>query len=334
MPNVVTMTRAVNAMTPPARVLQQLLFPPSTYQNVPTKTIQFDVKRGGRKVAPFCSYYDESKRVNRQGFQTNTYELPHFNLSGFISTADLQLERMLGQNPILPEGVTPQSFRNQKIADMQLQLRSMIENRIELMIAQLLYGSMDVTGDNVNYKIDLGMPDANKPELTGTAKWGASAAKITNNLRGWKRLINRATGYNANVMILGYEAAEAFLSDADVIKRLDSNNYRVGALAIEGLDFLGRYLGMDIYERSEQYISPATNEKTEFINPKSAILHATSAEKRMYWGSVYDEDANSILPFFSKEKPSDDPSGVKIWVKSTPLPVFLDVEATVCATVC
>ncbi|MBL7998266.1 MAG: major capsid protein [Candidatus Kapabacteria bacterium] len=334
MPTVTTMTRAVNAMTPPARVLQNLFFPPQTYKFIPTKTVQFDVKRGGRRIAPFCSYYDQSKRVSRKGFQTNTYELPHINLVEFIATIDLQLDRVLGQNPILPEGMSLSGFRNEKIAEMQFDLRSMIENRIELMIAQLLYGSMDVSGDNVNYKIDLGMPTANKPVKTGTARWGQSAAQIAKDIRAWKRVISSATGYSANVMLLGSEAADAFLDDASVMKQLNNNNYRAGALTIEGLDYLGRYAGLDVYERSEQYIVPGTSDAAAFIDPKSAILHATASEKRMHWGSVFDNDAVSLMPFFSKEKPSDDPSGVNVWVKSSPLPVFVDVEATVSATVC
>lgn len=334
MPEVRTMTAAVNAMTPPARTLQNLFFPSATYKYVLTKSIQLDVKRGGRRVAPFCSYYDEAKRITREGFQTNQYELPHFNLKAFIATVDMQLERVLGENPILPEGMTRTSFRNQKIADAQLELRNSIENRIELMIAQLLFGSMDVVGDNVNYKIDLGMPSVNKPELVGVARWGQSGAKIPSDIRKWKRVINRATGYNANLMLLGCEAADAFLDDAAIMKQLDNNNFRAGAISIEGAGYLGRYAGMDVYELSEQYIIPGTTDKMEFINSKSAILHATASEKRMYWGPVFDEEVASLVPFFSKEKVSDDPSGTNIWVKSSPLPAFIDVEATVSATVC
>lgn len=334
MPNVITMTRAVNAMTPSARVLQDLFFPPSTYQTVLTKTVTFDVKRGGRKVAPFCSYYDEAKRLRREGFQTNTYELPHINIKNFIPSIDLQLERMVGQNVILPEGQSLSSMRSQKLAEMQADLRSSIENRIELMIAQLLYGSMDVSGDNVNYRIDLGMPSAHRPVLANDKKWGTSGAKITTNIKAWKRLISQATGYSANVMLLGTAASDAFTSDADVIKNLNANNFRAGVLSIEGLEYLGRYMGLDVYERSEQFINPIDGEKKEFINPNSCIIHATASEKRMYWGSVFDEDQTSLMPFFSKEKPSDDPSGVTVWVKSSPLPVFIDVEATVNATVC
>lgn len=326
------MTRAVNKMIAPSQVLQNLFFPASTYKMVETPTVQFDIKLGKRRVAPFCSFKDEAKKVSRDGYKTRTYELPFINVKDFITTYDLSTEKLAGTNVILPEGVSLADIKKQKIADMQMNLKNQVVNRIELMIAQLLFGSMDVTGDNVNYTIDLLMPNANKPSLSGTAKWGASAAKITSNIREWRRLINRATGLTADIGLLGYEAADAFLNDADVKKNLDTNNFRAGALDISGLDYLGKYNGVNWYERSEQYTNSLGND-VEFIDSKSCILHASAAEKTMHWGPVFDEEATSLMPYFSKEKVSDDPSGRTIWVKSCPLPVFNDVAATVAATV-
>lgn len=332
MPNYVTMTRAINRMIAPSQVLMNLFFPTSTYKTVETDTVSFDVKLGKRRIAPLCTPFDEAKKVRRDGYQTRTYKLPFISVKDFISTYELSTEKLAGTNVILPEGVSLADIKKQKIADIQLNLKNQVINRVELMIAQMLYGGMDVTGENVNYRIDLGMPNAHKPTRTSTAKWDGSAAKITKDIRDWKRLINRASGLTANIGLLGYEAADAFVASEEVKKNLDANNFRSGALSIEGLDYLGRYAGIDWYERSEQYTNDQ-NEDVEYINPKSAILHATSAEKTMFWGPVFDEEATSLMPFFSKEKIQDDPSGRTIFVKSSPLPVFNDIGALVTATV-
>lgn len=327
-----TLSDAINQIIPPSTVLTQLFFPASVNETIFTDTIEVDLKNGKRRIAPFGSVHEASKSIKRDGSKTRLYRLPFISIDTFLSSYDLNTQRLVGTNMYLGKGVSLEGIKKQKIADALADLKNSITNRIELMVAQALTGEIDVTGENVNYTIDYGMSSDNKPVYTGNNVWGGSTSDIAGNIKNWKRIINRATGLSANIGLMGYEAADKFMKDTEVLKQLNNNNFKAGTLTIEGLDYLGKYAGIEWYERAEQYTN-LSGTLTEYINPKQVILHASASVKKMYYGPVYDEAVTAAVPIFVKEEITVDPSGRKYYAKTSPLPVFEQPDATVVATV-
>ena len=146
--------------------------------------------------------------------------------------------------------------------------------------------------------IDFGL--TNKITLANTKKWGASAADIWGNLKDWKQQVSRNGFANANMVIMGKAAADAFMADATVAKLLDNRRIEIGAIKPEemegGLTYYGHLNlpGVDIYGYDEVYLDDETGETKPLI-PDNVVLMIPSAASfmRAYGLCTYLDDAGA-----------------------------------------
>lgn len=332
--NYITLTESINAIESPTTVLQQLFFPQSTWVNLLTDTVEFDIERGGEPIAPFVGAYDEAAIIKAKDFTTKTITIPKIRLKSHISSAKLNKSRPAGKPVYMLGGAKPTDARKEWIGKEQARIKAQITNRIEWMIAQQLKGTMAVSADNISFTLDFGMPSANKVSLTDTACWGESAANIINNVRDWSTVVSDGCGKVPTLGLLGANAAKAFIQDASLRQALRDNNVAAGRMIINGLDYLGKVMDIDWYCRSEKY-QDRTGAKQPFIHPNACVLHAASARKTMYWGVVDDEGAQQqmAVPFFSKQWTTEDPSGMWVLGESNPFPLFQEVDSLLYAVV-
>lgn len=281
--------------TPPIRTfLRDRFF--TNVKTFPTKRVDIDIVKGNRKMAAFIHPMVGGEIVQAEGYETKSYAPPLIN-PATISTADQLLERLPGED--MYSGRTPADRAAEKLIEEYNQLNDMTTRREEWMAAQVLTtGQLQVKGKGVDEVIDFGL--TNKITLASTKKWGASAADIWGNLKDWKQQVSRNGFANANMVIMGKAAADAFLADATVAKLLDNRRIEIGAIKPEemegGLTYYGHLNlpGVDIYGYDEVYLDDETNETKPLI-PDNVVLMIPSAASfmRAYGLCTYLDDAGA-----------------------------------------
>ena len=281
--------------TPPVRTfLRDRFF--TNVKTFPTKRVDIDIVKGNRKMAAFIHPMVGGEIVQAEGYETKSYAPPLIN-PATISTADQLLERLPGED--MYSGKTPADRAAEKLIEEYNQLNDMTTRREEWMAAQVLTtGQLKVKGKGVDEVIDFGL--TNKITLANTKKWGASAADIWGNLKDWKQQVSRNGFANANIVIMGKAAADAFMADATVAKLLDNRRIEIGAIKPEemegGLTYYGHLNlpGVDIYGYDEVYLDDETGETKPLI-PDNVVLMIPSAASfmRAYGLCTYLDDAGA-----------------------------------------
>lgn len=281
--------------TPPVRTfLRDRFF--TNVKTFPTKRVDIDIVKGNRKMAAFIHPMVGGEIVQAEGYETKSYAPPLIN-PATISTADQLLERLPGED--MYSDKTPADRAAEKLIEEYNQLNDMTTRREEWMAAQVLTtGQLKVKGKGVDEVIDFGL--TNKITLASTKKWGASAADIWGNLKDWKQQVSRNGFANANMVIMGKAAADAFMADATVAKLLDNRRIEIGAIKPEemegGLTYYGHLNlpGVDIYGYDEVYLDDETGETKPLI-PDNVVLMIPSAASfmRAYGLCTYLDDAGA-----------------------------------------
>lgn len=281
--------------TPPVRTfLRDRFF--TNVKTFPTKRVDIDIVKGNRKMAAFIHPMVGGEIVQAEGYETKSYAPPLIN-PATISTADQLLERLPGED--MYSGKTPADRAAEKLIEEYNQLNDMTTRREEWMAAQVLTtGQLKVKGKGVDEVIDFGL--TNKITLASAKKWGASAADIWGNLKDWKQQVSRNGFANANMVIMGKAAADAFMADATVAKLLDNRRIEIGAIKPEemegGLTYYGHLNlpGVDIYGYDEVYLDDETGETKPLI-PDNVVLMIPSAASfmRAYGLCTYLDDAGA-----------------------------------------
>ena len=281
--------------TPPVRTfLRDRFF--TNVKTFPTKRVDIDIVKGNRKMAAFIHPMVGGEIVQAEGYETKSYAPPLIN-PATISTADQLLKRLPGED--MYSGKTPADRAAEKLIEEYNQLNDMTTRREEWMAAQVLTtGQLKVKGKGVDEVIDFGL--TNKITLASTKKWGASAADIWGNLKDWKQQVSRNGFANANMVIMGKAAADAFLADATIKNLLDNRRIEIGAIKPEemegGLTYYGHLNlpGVDIYGYDEVYLDDETGETKPLI-PDNVVLMIPSAASfmRAYGLCTYLDDAGA-----------------------------------------
>lgn len=281
--------------TPPVRTfLRDRFF--TNVKTFPTERVDIDIVKGNRKMAAFIHPMVGGEIVRAEGYETKSYAPPLIN-PATISTADKLLARLPGED--MYSGKTPADRAAEKLIEEYNQLNDMTTRREEWMAAQVLTtGKLQVKGKGVDEVIDFGL--TNKITLPDTKKWGASAADIWGNLKDWKQQVSRNGFANANMVIMGKAAADAFLADATIKNMLDNRRIEIGAIKPEemegGLTYYGHLNlpGVDIYGYDEVYLDDKTGETKPLI-PDNVVLMIPSAASfmRAYGLCAYLDDAGA-----------------------------------------
>lgn len=281
--------------TPPVRTfLRDRFF--TNVKTFPTERVDIDIVKGNRKMAAFIHPMVGGEIVQAEGYETKSYAPPLIN-PATVSTADQLLERLPGED--MYSGKTPADRAAEKLIEEYNQLNDMTTRREEWMAAQVLTtGQLKVKGKGVDEVIDFGL--TNKITLASTKKWGASAADIWGNLKDWKQQVSRNGFANANMVIMGKAAADAFLADATIKNMLDNRRIEIGAIKPEemegGLTYYGHLNlpGVDIYGYDEVYLDDETGETKPLI-PDNVVLMIPSAASfmRAYGLCTYLDDAGA-----------------------------------------
>lgn len=324
------MLAALEVIKPPRSFLLDTFFP--AVETSDTEYVDIDIIKHKRRLAAFVTPLAEGKQVERLAFNTKTIKPAYIKEKMKTTAADL-LVRPIGQN-IYQTAAPEQRAALQLARDLQ-ELRTRRLRRMEWMAASALNaGTIQVTGEGVDVLVDFGMGADHKVTLAGTAKWTDQAAGHSTpleNLRTWKRLISQSSGRQPNIAVFGYAVIDAFMAHPEVQAYL--NQWRNLSVQVqmdslpEGVTYVGRFEGLDIYGYDEWYLDD--NDVEQPLVPGNKIfLGSTKARLVQHYGAIQDLDAGGLaaLNEFPKSWRTTDPSVQWVMLQSAPLVVPHEID--------
>jgi len=305
-----------------------------------TETVDIDIIKGKRRMAPFQTPRVEGKLVEKLGFTTNSYKPAYIKPKKVLEASEIIESRSAGQNVYATQ--TPQQRATLKLAQELNELEDMITRREEWMCAQqLVNGYVDVVGDGVNYRVDFNLDPDHKVVLAGTDIWTDTAAEPNKDLATWARLISKDAGVSANMLIGNSTTIGTYIEHPNVKESLNTRRIDLGMIKPEDLGDGVSYFGqiavdgkvLDVYSYDEWYVDDAGVEKS-MIPDGQIVLTSTKADFRRHYGAIRDKKAGyAALPRFPKKWEQEDPSMEFLMVQSAPLPAIHQVDAIISAKV-
>lgn len=267
-------------------------------------SILYEEYAGSEDVAQFVGRNEPNpKSVDKGTRVAKSFQLPRTYESKLFTAQELAMINAVGQ--IFSDANIRMEEQNKYIARELEQLKSRVIRRREQMACEALAtGKIIVTQDNLEMTYDFGF-EANKQLVTLSAQklWSAATSNPVNDVREWRRLIAKRSGVNVRNILLGTAAAEAFLKNEAVMKALDANNFRIGAVDINAdvtgsVGYLGRVAGIDVWEYSQQYVK--NGEAFDMIPTDRAIAVGESNNFRLHYGAAFRINNGVAAPIISE----------------------------------
>lgn len=307
----------------------------------PTKSVDVDMKKGNRQLAPFVNPKVGGKTVPNSGYQTNTYT-PPLVAPNKITTIDDLMNRLPGET--LYSGKTPAERAVEKLAEDFMELKEQIARREEWMCAQAIFtGKIPIIGEGVNEEIDFDFTNKTDYSNDSQKKWTASTSKKIQDLKTWRKEVQKNGFVNCNVCVMADDVAEEFLNDAAVQKLLDVKGYDLATIKPRelpnGVTYIGTLHGegLDIYTYNEWYLDdwtdPENPEQKPLVPPGHLALLSTAAEYSMNYGAItiLDEQTGKFVTVEAQMVPETwverRPSRRFFQLNSKPLPVPHEVDS-------
>lgn len=309
---------------------------PATQQEVSDK-ITFDVRKRGRRLAPFVSPLVQGQIVEKTGFRTQTIA-PAYVKDKRVFDPNTPFRRAFGEK--IGGALTPQQRLDAALTAESKDQIDMINNRIEVMCGEVLTtGKLTIVGELYPQVIvDFGRDASLTVALTGSAEWGDVGVDPLASLAAWANLMFLQSGVRPVNVTMTPDAYALFAASTSVVKILDrvraANTFQGNA--IEGDDgwFAGNIGGFNISVYNGTYIDPISNASRNVLPAYTVIMAHSQMQGYRVFGAIKDEAAGlQALPYFQKSWTVEDPAVRYLMLQSAPLVVPHIPDASLCATV-
>ncbi len=325
--------------------LAEELLPPTTFliqtyfndvEEFASDNVDLDIVKGKRRTAAYVRRAEKGSLVDAIGFETRTIKPPYLKPKIIITGSDLQKR---APNGVIYDDSNTLNPAVQKYVAMQTNdLDSMITRNEELQAMQALFDAKVVARDidgavlrEIDYDRDAALAFAASP------LWTPSAGTILADCRKARRLISQKSGFRADTVLMGQEAADAFLANTDVQQALSKDWSGRGEIQFEMRDnggiWMGAADGFDFWTYEEFIIDPADDVEKLLIPPKEVLVSQPRARAtRVYGVTETVDNATGMLnlvatPRFIDMYGEKDPAGTAVQVHSAPLLVTNHVNA-------
>lgn len=293
----------------PNTFLQNRYFPDGT--TFTTAQVLVEYKDGNQKLAPFVSPEVGGKAVRREGYEANAYE-PGLIAPKRTLTIDNLTKKGFGE--ALYGELTPAERAVKITADDLTEMDEMIARRQEQMCAQVLQENaltMKHYGDDnkviATKKIEY-FNGQNDAVYTVSTKWNTADADILAEVAAITKLLTKR-GLAATDVLMGYEAADAFLNNEKIQKLLDNRNYNIGVIdPTENFDeavFLGQLnckgRKMNFIQYDATYIDENGEEKS-YIDPKTIVVTAPGCGVTNYGAITQIDFGNADFTTYAEKR--------------------------------
>jgi len=336
-----SLTPAVNEMKAPNSFLKNMLF--SRDVPVPAKNIELSFLRRGRKIAPFVERCGEAIMTEGRTEGFAVVQPPHIRVKRPMTPCELLDKRRPG-SVIFPGAAGIGAAMREYMASELAMLGDDVLNSEEYLCALALRGVIEYSvEDEASFKITFPRSASHDVVLTGADLWTASTSSPRADFLAAAQLINDDVSLNATDVVLGADAADAFLADAssEVTTLLDVRRLITGSIDLtnqfseSGAMFLGTYVhGIRVWRYARQV--EVNGVAVDLIRPEYAEFFAATpaAQFVTYYGAIEDMraiGAGRVLQSkrFSKSWEVEDPSARLLLVESNPLPCMRRPDASV-----
>lgn len=251
--------------------------------------IAIDIERFGEEVAIAIVKHTGPNLNDFDEFTTKEFIPPSYG-EGFPLNVNDLLARMAGVDPFT---AAYQGYAADLMAKMARGFRLVsdkIARAVELQASQILQtGKLSLTNSDgdVVYDIDY-KPKATHFPVAGTA-WDQVGATPLKDLETLARVIRSDGKINADLLIMGNTALNAFLRDPDVLLLLDNRRIDIGAIRPEFADSGATFYGFiwvgtyrfEIWAYPDTFEDPTTGDPVEYVAPANVIMLASKARLDM-----------------------------------------------------
>lgn len=283
-----TLTRAINKIATPNQFVLQLLF--GSMIPVGTDVVDIEVYSDSETIAQFVQPNSSEPHIIGKGKKiVQTVKLPRTNEKKVFTADEMKTINSIGNI----YGGDNKAEQNAYLLRELTELKSRVLRLREWMACSALTtGKIEVAQDNIAFSLDYGYVSTKQLiTLAGDNLWSSANSKPVKTLRTWSRSIAKASRATAKYVLLGQTAAEAFVSNVDVMKGLNNLNYRVGTVDLTkpmdgGVSFIGSLYGFEFYEYNNSYVDSSGTEH-KFIADDRAVMIAPSDTFRLYSGPLF-----------------------------------------------
>ena len=319
-----SLTAMINEIKGPQFFLKNLLF--GREQTFNTEVLEIDYLVGGKVMAPFVRKNGEALIVGGLGSTKATVEAPNIRIKRPFTPSELLFDRK-PSTVVFPTAGEQMSALEAHVARDMAYMESQIVNAEEWLAAMALRGTIEYeVEDEEVFTITFPKPAAHTATL-GTL-WSAVSTPEVDILAA-KRLIAAATGLAPTHMILGQNAAEAFLGNARVETLLDNRRIRAGNVLYDtqfdtqGGLYLGDFCGLQVWEYASQIEIAGTDTSLVRADYAEIVAAVPAAEWKTYYAAIADHKALKGRLFqgkrFAKSWEQEDPSVLWALAASRPL---------------
>lgn len=325
--------QAIEQMSPQAKLLGRLFFGRTVVLNGEYADIDLiDMKA---KVATYADENDESTLVEKPNRSIKSVKIPMIALKSRLTPSDL-LRRPAGQGQY-------NSVQNEaeEINRQIKHLSDMVFRAVELQAAQALQlSAITLSGNGVSDTVTFGRDSALAYTIS-TTKWDQATGNPLSDLESICKLILAKSGQVPDKVVMGSDALAAFMGNPIVQAQFNMFNASFGQLAPEKVDAEGAaYLGkvmipgfhLDVYSYPLGYLD-STNTYQPYVSAKKVIVGSSSAQNYQVYGSIRDVNGLQAAQFMPRLWKMDDPSCYYIGLKSSPLCMLSQPDATGCIQV-
>jgi len=323
-----TMIQALEQMFVPNTAILDLFF--KVKNTFTTLNVDVDIIKGKRKLAPFVSPLMQGKIVERAGYESRSIKPPYVKPKMVTTAADI-LKRQPGE--IIYQGnMDPATRAQQQLGKDLLYLRDQVTRREEWMAAQALTtGKVLAKGEGIDLLIDFLMSATHKITLVDEALWSNAGSDPVANIATWRDLLAEDSGLPGDTLLLGSDARQAFVGNANVQKKMDKTKIALGQIDLKalpnGLIYYGNVELVDIYGYNEWYVDDDSGLSTPMIPANMAVMGSTKARCERLYGAIQDLKAIAAVDVFPKSWEEEDPSARMLLLQSAPVPAPLQIDA-------
>jgi hypothetical protein len=302
----------------------------------PTNLIEFDFRRGRRKMAPFVAPLVGGKLMERQGFETRFFRAPRIAPVRALRTPDLEA-RMIGEN--IYSARSPADRAAELLAEDAIFCDEAITRREEWMCRNVLVnGALTVVADTgYTMSVDYTQSSAGAAvnHYVPAVKWDQAASDPLADLEAARLATIKDSGIAPNVVLMGVAAASTFIRNANVAKYLDNTRFAIATVApiiqSDSVVRIGRVPGMEIYEYAE-YFEDDAGTVFPMLPDNFCMLLSTNVPNKIVYGAftqLEDAKAQRFVSYQEARVPfvyGDEEGGSLFYrLTSLPLPMPADI---------
>jgi hypothetical protein len=302
----------------------------------PTPLVEFDFRRGRRKMAPFVAPLIGGKVMEREGYETRFFRAPRIAPVRALRTPDLE-PRLPGET--IYSGRTAADRAAELLAEDSIFCDEAISRREEWMCREVLVnGQITVVADH-GYQLVIDFKESSQGAADnhekGLTQWDQAGSDPLKDLETARLNTIKASGISPNVALFGTDAKDIFIRNESVKTLLDNRRIELATIQPiiqdQAVVRFGTVPGLELYSYSE-YFEDDAGDLFPMLPPNFVMLLSTNTPNKIVYGAftqLEDAKAKQFVTYQTDRIPfvygDEDDGNLFYRLTSCPLPMPADI---------